>query len=242
MPQAAPAVPVAAAVPGALPGKTSLTVLEATDRTGPVTLPAWRWSPAEWDSLKADWYQWNSVTNFGRFCLVEGHEPPRLFYQVAAHDSAWTEIDLALSDEEPHWGLESSGTDSDTVNLDGRGAAELVLRFRPASYGSGGGTVWEQVSILDVSASPRLIFRALLATEDEAFGGYAQMHGYTIAPGGQFTGCKRSFEVRGRELVLGPIKTIGTTERGECRLTKLPAGRYRYRNGKLLRVGKQVAI
>ncbi|GAA4048386.1 hypothetical protein GCM10022409_38490 [Hymenobacter glaciei] len=229
------------AAPNALPEKTSLSVLAVTDRTGPDTLATWPLSRAEWDSLNADWNKrkdFYSTTHFGQFCLVDGLELPRLFYQVAAHDSTWMEIDLALPYEEITWGMESGGTELDTVNLDGLGAAELVLRFHPASYGSGGGTAWDHVSVIDVSSSPMLIFRALLAAEDEAFGGYAMMHGYKIAPGEQFTGCKRSFKVRGRELVLGPVRKIGNTKIGDCTLTKLPAGRYRYQSDKVFRVAK----
>ena len=238
VPQAAPAVPAAIATPDAPSEETSLSVVEVTDRTAPVLLATQRLNPGEWNSLNAEWKNWRTVTRFGRFCLVERHDLPRLFYQVAAHDSIWAEIELALPAEESVWGPESGDTELDTVNLDRRGAAELVLRFHQARYGSGGGTAWDHVSIIDVSASPKLIFRALLADENEAFGGYAKLHGYTIAPGEQFTGCKRSFKLRGHELVLGPITTIGNTERGECRLTPLRAGRYRYRNGKLLRAGK----
>lgn len=241
MPKAAPMTPVATAAPIAPPKDAALSVLGATNRSSPDTLATWPLKTAEWDSLNAEWERWKShcsVTNLGRYRLAEGLEKPRLFYRVAAHDSTWTEIDLALPDEEPLWGMQSAGTDLDTVNLDGRGAAELVLRFRPASYGTGSGTVWDHVSVLDVSSTPKLIFRALLAAEDEAFGGYAMMHGMKLEPDEQFTGCKRNFKVRGRELVLGPVRTIGNTKTGECTLTKLPAGRYRYQNGKVFRVGK----
>lgn len=240
-PNATPVAPVEAAPPSALPEETGLSVLEVTDRAGPDTLASWPLRTAEWDSLNADWGKrksFYSTNKFGRFCLVEGLGQPRLFYQVAAHDSIWTEIDLALPDIDINWGMESRGTDWDTVNLDGRDAAELVLRFRPAAYGSGGGTAWDHVSVLDVSSSPMLIFRALLAAEDETFGGYAAMHGIKIPPGEQFTGCKRSFKVRRRELVLGPVRTIGNTKIRECTLTKLPAGRYHYQNGKVVRIEK----
>ena len=235
-PPATPVAPVRAVILEAPPEDTGPEVSEVTDRTAPVLLATQQLKPGEWDSLNAEWANWNTVTRFGRFCLVEKHELLRLFYQATSHDSTWTEIVLALSNE--YWGPQSGETELDTVNLDGRGAAELVLRFHPARYGSGGGTAWDYVSVIDVSARPKLIFRALLAEENEAFGGYAKLHGYTIAPGEQYTGCKRSFKVRGRELVLGPVKTISNTERGECRLTKLSAGRYRYRNGKLWRAGK----
>ena len=231
------AAPAAAAAPDILPEEDGPSVQEVTDRTGPDTLGVWQWNTAQWDSLNAEWENWRTVTDFGRFRLVEGHESPRLFYKAAARDSAWTEIDLALPDEELTWGMESGGTDLDTVNLDGRGAAELVLRFHPAAYGSGGGTAWDHVSVLDVSSTPMLIFRVLLAAEDEAFGGYAALHGYKLAPGDQFTGCKRSFKVRRHELVLGPVRTIGNTQIGECTLTQLAPGRYRYHNGKVFRVG-----
>ncbi len=238
-PKATPVAPVGAPMPDAVLEATGSPVQEVTDRTGPDTLTTWPWTTAQWDSLNADWGHWKDIyatTRLGRFRLVEGLEKPRLFYQAAAHDSSWTEIDLALPDEEINWGMESRGTELDTVNLDGRGAAELVLRFRPAAYGSGGGTAWDHVSVLDVTATPMLVFRALLAAEDEAFGGYAAMHGYKIAPGEQYTGCKRSFSVRHCELVLGPVRTIGNTKIGDCTLTKLPAGRYRYQNGKVSQV------
>ncbi|SFQ66829.1 hypothetical protein [Hymenobacter arizonensis] len=240
-PKAAPVAAVQTAAPDALPEETGLLGLEVTDRTGPDTLATWPLKTAEWDSLNADWDRNKnlySTTHLGRFRLVEGIERPRLFYQIAAHDSIWREIDLALPDVDIHWGMESGETELDTVNLDGRSAAELVLRFRPAAYGSGSGTAWDHVSILDVSSTPILIFRALLAAEEEAFVGYATMHGYEIEPGEQLTGCKRTFKVRRRELVLGPVRTIGNTKSGECALTKLPAGRYRYQNGKVLRAGK----
>jgi hypothetical protein len=229
--------------PDALPEATGLSVLEVTDLTSPDTLASWPLKSVEWDSLNADWDKRKDIyattpTHLGRFRLVEGFGKPRLFYQVVAHDSIWTEIGLALPDVELTWGMESGGTELDTVNLDGRGAPELVLRFHPAAYGSGGGTAWDHVSVLDVSSTPMLIFRALLAAEDEAFGGYAMMHGYKIPPGEQYTGCKRSFKVHRRELVLGPVRTIGNTKTRDCTLTNLAAGRYRYQNGRVLLVGK----
>lgn len=233
--------PAEAAAPDAPPEKTGLPMQEVTDHTGPDSLASWRLTTAEWDSLNADWDKRKdrySTTHFGRFCLLEGTGKPRLFYQVAAHDSTWAEIDLALLDVEITWDMESRGIELDTVNLDGRGAAELVLRFRPAAYGSGGGRVWDHVSVIDVSSSPMLVFRALLAVEEEAFAGYATMHGIKMEPGEEFTGCKRSFKVRGRELVLGPVRTIGNTKVGDCDLTQLSAGRYRYQHGKLLRVSQ----
>lgn len=234
-PPAPLATPVQAAIPDAPPEDNDPEVSEVTDRTPPVRLATRQLNPAEWEELTAGRDELRTVTRFGRFCLVEWHHLPRLFYRAAAHDSTWTEIELALSNEE-YWGPESGDTELDTVNLDGRGAAELVLRFHPAGYGSGGGTAWDYVSVLDVSAQPKLVFRALLAAENEAFAGYAALHGYTIAPGEEYTGCKRSFRVRGRELVFGPIRTIGNTKRADCYLTKLSAGRYRYQRGRLRRV------
>ena len=244
--KATPDAPGEAAVPDALLEETGLPVPEATGRIGPDSLAIWPVNTAEWDSLSADWDKrkdFCSTTQFGRFRLVEGLGKPRLFHQVALHNSTWTEIDLALPDVEIDWGMMKSprredGPELDTVNLDGHGAAELVLRFHPASYGSGGGRVWDHVSVIDVSSSPMLVFRALLAVEEEAFGSYAAMHGIEIAPDEEFTGCKRSFGVRRRELVLGAVRTIGNTKAGECTLTNLPAGRYRYQNGKMARVGK----
>lgn len=233
--------PAEAAASDAPLEKNGLSMQEVTDRTGSDSLASWRLTTTEWDSLNADWNNRKdrySTTRFGRFCLVEGLYRPRLFYHVAAHDSIWTEIDLALPDVEIDWDELSRGTDLDTVNLDGRGAAELVLRFRPASYGSGGGRVWDHVSVIDVSSSPMLIFRALLAVEEEAFAGYATMHGIKMEPGEEFTGCKRSFKLQGRELLLGPVRTMGNTKIGECNLTPLTAGHYRYQRGKIFRVKK----
>ncbi|MCI1186764.1 hypothetical protein MON38_04990 [Hymenobacter sp. DH14] len=220
------------------------------DSISPVILRTWPLSRPQWDSLNTEWNDTtrlvrSQVVNFAGFRLVqESGERPRLFHRVASGGAEWMEIDLSLvasdTEDAPQWGAESGDHSIDTVNLDGRGAAELVLRLHPASYGTGSGTAWDQVSVLDVTSTPTptLIFQALLAAEDEALGGYAMMHGYKIEPGEQFTGCKRSFRVQHRELLLGPVKTIGNTKPGDCTLTKLSAGRYRYQHGKVLRVGK----
>lgn len=231
-----------------LTAKISSPTQLVADSISPVTLPTWPLTGQQWDSLNTEWndttrISGSQIVNFAGFRLVqESSERPRLFHHIARGDADWLEIDLALvapdAEDAPQWGAESGNYSIDTLNLDGRGAAEVVLRLHPASYGTGSGTVWDQVSVLDVTSTPTptLIFQVLLAAEDEAFGGYATMHGYKIAAGEQFTGCKRSFKVRGRELVLGPVRTIGNTKIGDCTLTKLPAGRYRYQNGKMLRV------
>lgn len=230
--------------------KNSQLTQPSADSSSPVILKTWLVSRPQWDSLTTEWNDTtrisrSQIVNFAGFRLVqESSEPPRLFHHLAGGDAEWIEIDLTLiapdAEDAPQWGAESGNHSIDTVNLDGRGAAEVVLRLHPASYGTGSGTVWDQVSVLDVTSTPTptLIFQALLAAEDEAFGGYAMMHGYKIARGNQFTGCKRSFNVRRRELALGPVRTIGNTKAKECTLTELPAGRYRYQRGKMFRVGK----
>lgn len=225
--------------------------VRAPDSIGRFALATWKLSNRQWDSLRVGWdltgrLVRNQMDSIGKFRVMQAPgERPRLFHWVAAGDSSWSEIDLALpvageesAEEMPDWGAESGSTSLDTINLDGRGAPEVVIRFHPASYGSGGGTAWDYVSVLDVTSTPTLIFQALLASEEEAFGGYAAMHGYQLPPGEQFTGCKRSFGVRRRELVLGPIQTIGNTKRADCSLTRLPAGRYCYRGGKVFRAGQ----
>ena len=215
-----------------LPEEFNFFVPEVTARTGPVRLPTQRWSTVQWDSIRDHCYY--PVTSFGRFRLVDEHDTPRLFYRLPAEDSTWTEVALALGDDAPYGDvLKKTSAELDTIDLDGRGAAEIVLRFDVAAYGSGGGTTWDHVSVLDVSAAPKLVFRALLGEVDENFGRYEK-----IAPGDELAGRERSFKVRGRELVLGPVKNVGNSNGRKYEVTQLPAGRYRYQRGKVFRVGK----
>ncbi|TLM94088.1 hypothetical protein [Hymenobacter jeollabukensis] len=176
-------------------------------------------------------------TLLGRFLQVrEVDQAPRLFYQPTPGSSVWTEVQLALPEwDDNSWWRNGNGTVVlDTLNLDGRGAPEVLATVETYHMGSGSGSRWVYQAVLDVSAKPVLLLRGLTEIEEETHGPGAEG-----TPADELVvSCERKMALRNHEVVVGATYTVGKPDSVTCAiLTKLPAGRYRYQHGNIVRVG-----
>jgi hypothetical protein len=162
--------------------------------------------------------------------LDEGENCPELLYRDTRQDTLWR---ILASGTRQYCGVSVEAFD-----WDGRPPLELLLTSSYKSYGTGGGESGESVSIISLGRKPCLLLKANTLQEDEQFTGYAHMHGEKVAPGDELTGCERTVRRQGRDLIFGPIKTVGNFKKQDCTLTQLAAGRYRYQNGRVFRIRK----
>jgi hypothetical protein len=169
------------------------------------------------------------------FLVINGTEDtPQLFYRARTADTTWLEINLFAKYEH---GGEQTHVDIQEANLDGQGRPEALVTYSSASYGSGGGTNYASTYLLDMTPpTPLLLLQASTSYIDEAFPGYAAMHGDTLDDDfEEFEGFERTVKLRPREVIVGSIKTQGRHPESSNRdyLTALPAGRYRYQHGRM---------
>ena len=168
--------------------------------------------------------------------LDELGDAPRLLYRANAADTVWLELALFASYES---GSEQRHVAVQEADLDGRGRPEVLVTYSSASYGSGGGSSYASTYLLDVTPrTPLLLLQAQTSQRFEWFAGYATMHGVELDPQEADTGYDRRVAFSHHELLLGPVKTHGNSQKKDSPLTKLPAGHYRYQQGRMYRVGK----
>ena len=175
-----------------------------------------------------------SSTGVGK---VYGRASPVLLYRKTPADSVWTAIDLVLPDYASHevrgplsW--ENEGYRKmdifriDTFNLDQRGEPEVLVGVIMDCCGNTSHTEWAAVNLIDVNGAPKLLLSALIETRDV---GYSSDGGFSI-----------QYETRNvkmnSEVVVGRIVT--NRYGSKSLLTLLKSGRYRYRDGHLVWVGK----
>ncbi|WP_198075094.1 hypothetical protein [Hymenobacter negativus] len=173
-------------------------------------------------------------TAFGK---VYGRATPVLLYRTTRADSVWTAINLVLPDYASHevrgplqW--ENEGYRKidifriDTVNLDHRGEAEVLVGVVMDCCGNTSHTEHFAVNIIDVNGAPKSLLSALIETRDV---GYSSDSGFTT-----------QYEMRNikmtSELLVSRIKTNRYGQKSL--LTLLKSGRYCYRDGHLVWVGK----
>jgi hypothetical protein len=92
--------------------------------------------------------------------------------------------------------------------------------------------------VLDITPTPKRLLGVLAEVEDENFGrDDSQPDGRTHDPDYErTTGWTRTIELK-RDMLVGEPEGLGR-DNGDNELTKLAAGRYRYRNGRVWRVAK----
>jgi hypothetical protein len=104
---------------------------------------------------------------FGCYLLVPDADPEFSYFMIVfyqAHpDSAWQKIE--------GFRLESSGVEPalDTVNIDQKGRAELLVRSYYASYGTGGGTSCSTLSIFCCENVVTKVLEVPVLYADETF-------------------------------------------------------------------------
>ena len=246
-PRQAPAGPAGVA-PGAgapYPGEISLGKTPRYvpgDSLGPCWLPLRQIGTAELLGLLHDADQiLRADTVFGQFLKLQlsgvGDVSPKLLYRENRHDTVWTVLDIGL---EHLPGSQIEQFRLDTINLDRQGRPEVLVTLEMGEQGSGGGSSGRSSTMFDVTAgrAPLLLLQALTGEFERNSIAYAAMHGTTIDEADANTGCKRSIRLRRHEILVGPLETVGRTPPQECTLTHLRAGRYRYQNGRVFRVGK----
>ncbi|GAA4348916.1 hypothetical protein GCM10023185_05280 [Hymenobacter saemangeumensis] len=206
------------------------------DSLGPVALA---WQQVNLDGLRPDQATRLTVdTLLGRFLQVrEPGSVPRLFYKADPRAVQWREVDLALPEfDGDDWTWAT--LELDTANLDRQGAPEVLVTVNKHSYGSGGGRRWAYKCLLDITQEPKRLLGAMAEIEDENFGrDNSEPDGRTHDPDYErTTGWTRSIELK-RDIVVGEPEGLGR-DNGDNELTRLAAGRYRYRNGRMFRVGE----
>ncbi|WP_198075095.1 hypothetical protein [Hymenobacter negativus] len=232
-----PKSPAVAPRPAAASRPEQLDVMAVGDSIGPRPMEASRVGTAQLRAELAEEYT-TADTITGRFLVVKPlSETPRVLYRASQRDTVWTELDGLLNRYEH--GDQQLGVEIRQANLDGQGRPEMLIHFYSAIYGSGGGTTYASDYVIDISSSPpQLLLQANTRYIDEAFPAYAAMHGEPLKAGEAEQGYERSIKLQGRELLVGPIEAIGLNpELGDRKaLTQLPAGRYRYQRGQVLRI------
>lgn len=224
---------------------------EVLDSLGPVRLNSRLVDINEWlDTTEWRYSARSEVrvdTLLQNFVQVRAYaEAPRLLYRASPTARQWREVSLDFPDLYDGQ-LRDAVLTLDTANLDHRGAPELLINIRWSRYGNRLGSSYRRAVVLDVTRTPLLLLNALVEEGDEVFGRndidfnrpYSELaaglrrHDWTQE---KYAGCTRSIKLK-RDIELGPIRHIGSND--NCyEMTPLPAGRYRYQNGKVLRVGK----
>lgn len=176
----------------------------------------------------------------GHFLAIYGlGAPPTLYYRSNQQDTLWQGLNLPVKDYES--GEEAVEMKLDTANLDKQGRAEVLVQLSSASNGSGGGASYKSFFLLDINPpEPKMLLRGQISIMDEWFPGYFAMHNLELAPEDQYNGYERAITLKEREIVVGRIRKRGRNKDKISLplLTPLPAGRYRYQNGRMYRVGK----
>ena len=221
--------------------------LISVDSTGPMKLETDFVNAAQ---IRLKSYRPDTLANFyeiyridtlfgGHFLAAYDYDAqPTLYYRSNQQDSLWQVFYLPTKEYES--GGEAVMT-LDTANLDKQGLAEVLVQLSSASYGSGGGNTYKSFFLLDINPpEPKLLLRGQISIMDEWFPGYFAMHNLELAPADQYTGYERAITLRGREIVVGRIRNRGRNKDKMFLppLTPLPAGRYRYQNGRMFRVRK----
>jgi len=163
-------------------------------------------------------------------------EVPRLLYRANTADTVWQELTLFVNYES---GSEQKYVTIEEADLDRRGRLEALITYSSASYGSGGGSTYASSYLLDMTPpTPLLLLQAQTSQQFEWFAAYATMHGVDLDPQEANTGYDRRVTISHHELLLGVVKTYGSSQKKDSPLTKLAAGHYRYQQGRMYRVIK----
>lgn len=213
-----------------------LKSLAAGDSIGPWPLELSPNSPTQVRIKLNDEYTSVDTLNSHLLIITALEEPMHVLYRAKTTDTTWIELGGLFQYQQ---GDQQKRVEFQQVNLDGESRPEILLTFTSADYGSGSGSNYASIYLLDVTAyPPQLLLRAKTSFIVEILQGYAAMHGDTLADDEVYTGYERTVRLRPHELVLGTIKASSRKTKPEQRseLTQLPAGRYRYQHGKVFRV------
>lgn len=172
----------------------------------------------------------------GRCLRVWSSDPevrcPYLLFRVSLQDTLWQRF---YFEDAILYGGDNCMLEVSTFDWDGRPPREIRIDATSGQHGGGGGgSDYESVYIFSPGRAPRQLLKLKTADTDQMAG----MGLEKVPLNERYTGCTRTVTVRGHEVVVGPIKTIGNFNRNDCPLTQLPAGRYRYQGGRVFRVGK----
>ncbi|RAK69906.1 hypothetical protein DLM85_03360 [Hymenobacter edaphi] len=193
---------------------------------------------------RAAFYRLDTVADHWLVAHLEGGGI-QLLYRPHPYDTTWTR--LAVDPAETKFSRNDTEVRLQTADLDGQGQPEVLLTLHATDYASGGDQYWDHAYLLDVTPRrPRLLLRAFTGDYSRASIAYAARHGDTLTGAEAYAGCIRRVELNGRELVVDPVRQVGaeySVRQGgaqSCQagstLTPLPAGRYRYQHGALVRV------
>lgn len=164
-------------------------------------------------------------TIFGDYVIVSSHsntesQGGRIFYHQDS-DTNWTVIDI-----------EYNQVTIDTINLDGKGKAELILKCKGCSYGSGGGSCFGALIILNTDSIPISLLNVRNYCSEETF---AREYGEGVTTEYNNTEIVRPISIKNRIIYISQLDEINRKKWVDngCELTSIPSGRYQLKNGKI---------
>lgn len=169
----------------------------------------------------------DSVPLLGRFLLInEKYMPLRLYYQSTHGTGDWIETLL-----EP---MSNGLAGKCEITLDsaklGSPSSPVVLVTMEWTTGDRSGEFSRRaINLIDISREPRLLLRS------ETFAGRISSFDHDEEAGPEITNCEQKIILSNHKIVIGEPAALGDET---CEIAFLPAERYRYHNGKVLRVGK----
>ncbi|MBF9141792.1 hypothetical protein [Hymenobacter properus] len=195
------------------------------------------------DSLRADVARrpWGIDTVFGRYLRISRlFEPTRLLYRATPAATCWTQVQLEPVGDTGAVGGEFS---LDTVQLDPQRRV-LLLNLRGHNGFWGGSLDYGLTNLIDVTEKPLLLLKTEALREDTSYGREDDTTYDDDAAGSEYRA--QTVQVRAglirveRPRLTSRVGRSGADERSQGPLpeTMLPAGRYRYRGGRMLRVGQ----
>ena len=157
----------------------------------------------------------------------------RFYYRPTTTDTVWHDIPLRY--ELLPCGGSGCGFEVRTFEWDGRPPLALWVTLSGRDTAPSTSVRCTAVEIVSVARDePRALLEVIT---EHALTCNGELRGYAFEPAEQYqrSGCR--IAQRGREMVLGPIRTQGNyePEEGAPRM-QLPAGRYQYQRGRVVRL------
>jgi hypothetical protein len=162
---------------------------------------------------------------------AEWHKPTLLYYRSPGCPNGWIETRLELVGE---W-LWNSEVTLDTVRLAPTGPPAVLVKFRSETGLRHWSIANEGINIIDVANEPVLLLKAGTASHESGYTGddeedttdaQLEAHSFEVVQ-------TQSIKVRNQLIVVQPA-----VEDGQYALHTVPAGTYRYRYGKMVRLSR----
>ncbi|WP_165963455.1 hypothetical protein [Hymenobacter radiodurans] len=184
------------------------------------------------------------TTVFENYFLV-GYNPIRIIYQPPGETKRWVETYVGVTGNRLGDRLQSS-VGLDTARLGKSSVPVVVIRMEETRSGHLNGGATRCVSIISVAKEPVLLLKAenydenwrvTINEADTKDSSSSSTEDVEAGEDKEHYICQQSIEVRDRQIVIGQVrdendKVVKPT------IAALPAGKYQYQNGQLLRANR----